>query len=197
MGKKMEQIFSIAKFQSRLTRFWLASGAVFIILFAVVNTVFAGPGHRMMHNKRSHLFHDMLFLKEKLDLSDAQVDKLAELNQDFQKKLLDLRQKIRPLRRQLGEYLLKADNRLDRDKVKKLLTAISQVEVEIRLMMIQHHFDIERLLTQKQRDILRKQRRRGRRQSGYQKNKGGHGNRDCCPQGQQKRHRNFGTYDRK
>jgi len=102
-------------------------------------------------------FGDEAYLKERLNLTDKQIDSIARINAAYKKALWDFREKIHPKRRALRKLLLVEE--IDLQRVRSLLKEIADLEVEIRLLRIRHRLDIEKVLTNEQRMQLRRERR--------------------------------------
>lgn len=117
-----------------------------------------GPGGMHGPGGRGMFFGDPAIMKEKLGLSDDQVDKISKINLDYKKKLLSIREKIEPKQTKLHGILL-GDN-VNLKEVRALLEEISALEVEIRMLRINHRMDIEKILTASQKTQLRSTGRR-------------------------------------
>ena len=107
--------------------------------------------------------HELMRMQEYLQLTETQINKIRVVNDKFRATLTNLREQIRPLRRQLHEKIisLKKDSQIG--QIESLLKKISIIEVQIRLNMIKHHYVIEKILTPQQRKLLFQERRRYRR----------------------------------
>jgi Spy/CpxP family protein refolding chaperone len=102
-------------------------------------------------------FGDPERLKEKLGLSDEQVSKIAAINLEYKKKFMDYHEKMAPKHIRLRKMLL--EDNVDLAEVRKLVKETSDIHVEVEMLRIQHHIDIEKVLTPEQRTKLRTERR--------------------------------------
>lgn len=116
-----------------------------------------GPRHGGQHNRKGPLFGDTQFLKDKLNLSEKQIQKIQSVNASVQSKLSRLRGEIRPLRRELGRHI--RGGGIDLKWVREQLVKISKLETEIRYTMIAHKAKIEAVLSKEQRKQLQRERR--------------------------------------
>ncbi|HRS63722.1 MAG TPA: Spy/CpxP family protein refolding chaperone [Spirochaetota bacterium] len=110
------------------------------------------PGHRLGRN-----FCSPEFMEQRLRLSAEQKEKINRLNDKYEKDLSSFFDNSRELRDKLKEILQK-DGDPDYNVVRTLLEKISSINVEIQLMRIKQGKEIDSILTQKQREILQKER---------------------------------------
>ena len=147
-----------------------------------------GPGHRYRHGKygrrfgppgrhhrrhgRRHslLFGDRKFLKERLKLSESQIDKMSKINIRFKKRHLALREKLAPLKIRLRRMLL--ENEINIRDIRRQLKKISNIKIEIKILRIKHRLAIEKILTPKQRRILKDERMHHRRHKRHRRHRG-------------------------
>ena len=92
-------------------------------------------------------------MKEKIGLSDKQIEIIGEINLKYQKLQLENREELQPQRIKLKRLLL--EKKIDLKKIERVLREISNVEVQIRLNRIKHRTEIEKVLTDTQRKKLR------------------------------------------
>ncbi|MFC1771439.1 Spy/CpxP family protein refolding chaperone [Candidatus Margulisiibacteriota bacterium] len=85
----------------------------------------------------------------KLDLSDKQIAKMEKVKIKYKKKYLDYAEKLAPQRIRIQK--LKLEEPVDYVKIKAILTAMSSVEVELRINKMKHHDEIRSILTPAQR----------------------------------------------
>jgi len=111
-------------------------------------------------NRRGSFHGNPEIFKERLNLSDDQITKIRDINKKYQLRLLDYKEKISPKNIQLKKLLL-ADN-VNLKKVKSVLEEISKYRVELRMLRIEHRLEMEKVLTEKQRERLRTEMRSGR-----------------------------------
>jgi Spy/CpxP family protein refolding chaperone len=120
-----------------------------------------GPGEKcMMHDMKGAggpMFGDPEKMKKELGLNDEQVKKIAAINNEHHKKMLEFREKIAPKEIQLERLLL--EDTVDLGKVKALLREISDLKVEVHMLMIQHRLDIEKVLTPEQKEKMKQHRK--------------------------------------
>ena len=118
-----------------------------------------GMGHprgMMEHHGKGFLFGDPDRMQKLLGLTDEQVDRIAEINDQFRKEHAAVMDKIGPKARALRK-VLRAEN-VDLDKARALLKEIGDFQVESRIIRIRHWLEIEKLLNPEQRRKLRDER---------------------------------------
>ena len=103
------------------------------------------------------MFGDPERMKKDLGLTDEQVNTIAAINSEHRKKMLDFKEKMAPREIQLERLLL--EDTVDLAKVKSLLKEISDMRVEIHMLMIQHRLDIEKVLTAEQKAKMKQHRK--------------------------------------
>ncbi len=103
------------------------------------------------------IFGDIDRLKQELGLSDAQVDKIVEINNLYQKRMLDIREKLSPKMIQLKKLLL--EDEVDIAAVRAKLKEIGDLRIELHMLRIQHVMDIEKQLNKEQLKKLRAHKR--------------------------------------
>jgi len=108
-------------------------------------------------------FENIKFMKNKLKLSEKQIDKIININKKYRAKHIKKREKINPLKREIKKSL--QVKKINFKKVKQLLTKISSLNVEIRMNMIKHRIEIEQILTTKQKKNMFKERRKKNRRN--------------------------------
>ena len=112
-------------------------------------------GCRGGHNLMGRGFHKGMFfgdpevMKEKLGISDAQVDKISDINIEYKKNFLQIREKMAPKKIKLQRMLL--EDNVNLKMVRKLLEEISNIKIEIRMLRIKQRLAIEKVLTPSQR----------------------------------------------
>ena len=102
-------------------------------------------------------FDDDDYMREKLKLSDEQIQTISNINKKFGDRLYDYRNKLSPLGQQLRNLLLSKD--IDLSKIRSVLKKISDIELEIRITKIEHRLAIEKTFTPAQREILNQEKR--------------------------------------
>lgn len=100
-----------------------------------------------MHMK-GPIFGDIERLKKELELSENQVDKIVEINTQYEKKMLDVREKLTPKLVQLKKLLL--EDEVDINAVRAKLKEIGDLRIELHILRIQHVMDIEKQLNKEQ-----------------------------------------------
>lgn len=116
-----------------------------------------GPrGGMMQHHGKGVIFGDPERMQKTLGLTDDQVDKIAEINDQFRKEHAAVMDKISPKARELRK-LLRAEN-IDLDKARAVLKEISDFQVESRLIRIRHWLAIEKVLNPDQKQKLKESR---------------------------------------
>ncbi len=145
-------------------KIWLIM-IVTLITMLSVNVFADGRGGRFHgergkgfhHRKGRHGgFHNLERMKELLSLNDSQVKKIAALNLNHKKKMLELIEKAAPKEIQLRRLLL--EDKVDLSKVESLLKEISELRFQMRFNKIKHRLEIRNLLTDEQKMKLRSMR---------------------------------------
>ena len=112
-----------------------------------------GPEHMDRGHHEGMFFGDPDVMKEKLSLTEEQVQKIGEINLSYKKKLLAIKEKIAPKGIKLAAMLL--EDNVDLEKVRPMLKEISDLQVEVRMLRIMQWLDIEKVLNPSQRTKLR------------------------------------------
>ncbi|TFH41283.1 MAG: periplasmic heavy metal sensor [Chrysiogenales bacterium] len=124
-----------------------------------------GPDHAGGHDRHGRMgmmhpggpiFGNPAKMQKELGLTDVQVKEIGDINSEFEKKMLDYREKIAPKRIQLKKLLL--EDTVDLVKVRALLQEIGNLRVELHLLRIQHRLEIESKLTAEQKAKVRQHR---------------------------------------
>jgi|GEM_PF-530615 len=107
-------------------------------------------------DRHGMMFGDPERMREKLNLTDDQMDKIEDLNEKYFDEHKKIRDKIRPKMRALRKLL--DQDAVDIDKARVILKEISELQVETRILMIRQKSDIDKVLTKEQRDKARRER---------------------------------------
>ncbi|MCX8124185.1 MAG: periplasmic heavy metal sensor [Spirochaetes bacterium] len=132
---------------------------VFVLALTLVTTVAFAQEPKCkaqpcdMSMKKGPIFGDVQRLKQELGLSDAQVDKIVEINTQYEKRMLDIKEKLAPKMVQLKKLLL--EDEVDINAVRAKLKEIGDLRIELHLLRIQHVMDIEKQLNKEQLKKLR------------------------------------------
>ncbi len=105
---------------------------------------------QMMHRTAMHRF-DML---KKLNLTDQQKQKIADLRIDFQKKMVDLKAGLQKSKLDLKELRIKGN--LNRNDVIASVEKINKNRDDIALAVANHLMDVYEVLTPEQQKIWQK-----------------------------------------
>lgn len=109
-----------------------------------------GPPRKCERMDRRHMpFGNPQMMKERLGLSDQQIVEIGKINTRHEKAMLDYREKLAPKKIQLKRLLL--EDNVDLKKVRGVLEDISEINVDLHMLRIQHRLDIEKVLTEEQR----------------------------------------------
>jgi Spy/CpxP family protein refolding chaperone len=111
----------------------------------------------MMKGHDGPVFGDPARMQKELGLTDAQVVKIADINKEHRKKMLDYKEKLAPLDIQLKKLLL--EDNVDMARVRSLVKDISGIRAELQVLRIQHRLDIEKVLTPEQKAKMRTHRK--------------------------------------
>ncbi|MBP7737604.1 MAG: Spy/CpxP family protein refolding chaperone [Spirochaetes bacterium] len=115
-----------------------------------------GDNRPMMAECHGKFFGDPVRMKKDLNLTDEQVTRIADINKDHRKKMLDYKEKLAPKEIQLKKLLL--EDTVDMAKVRALLKEIGDLRVELQALRIEHRLDIEKVLTADQKAKMRQHR---------------------------------------
>lgn len=116
---------------------------------------------------------NLMRLEDKLNLTDAQKDKIEKLRTDHQKAMVDLRAKLQKAQLEMREITAKDD--FSRAEFLNAHSKISKIREEIQLSNANHRMDILEILNKDQRKILAENRMNFGTQKHFMKK----GNRDC------------------
>ena len=120
-----------------------------------------GPGmrgpHHMPANRFGRNFCGPDFMREKLNLDNAQIARIEELNSKFDSETSILFKQIKTERDKLRS-LMTPGIKPDMKEVRSSLEKISSLNVEIQLLRIQQGGEIDSILSPEQKDTLRKER---------------------------------------
>lgn len=132
---------------------------MYVFAFTLATTVAFAQGAKGkgqccdMPAKKGPIFGDVERLKQELGLSEAQVDKIVEINTAYQKRMLDIREKLAPKMIQLKKLLL--EDEVDINAVRAKLKEIGDLRIELHIVRIQHVMEIEKQLNKEQLKKLR------------------------------------------
>jgi Spy/CpxP family protein refolding chaperone len=105
-----------------------------------------GPGNPA---GRMRPFGDKERMRAWIKLSDEQIDRISAVNLEYERMLLDYREKLDPLVIKLKKLLL--EEQVDLNAVHDYLKKIGDLQVEVRMLRIRQWLDIEKVLTPEQR----------------------------------------------
>lgn len=141
-----------------------------LLLLFMVQPLFARYGHGQMerdpfmggrhggpHHRRPW-FGDEDLMRDQLGLSEKQVQAIISINRKMRERLFALGEQIRPLKRELHRLLSKEN--VSMQDARRQLEKISKLEIEIRILRIEHRLQIAKILTKEQRQKLRREWRR-------------------------------------
>ncbi len=111
---------------------------------------------KQMTECHGQFFGDPERMKKELKLTDEQVAKIADINKEHRKKMLDVKEKLAPKEIQLKKLLL--EDTVDMVKVRSLLKEIGDQRVELQALRIEHRLNIEKVLTADQKAKMRQHR---------------------------------------
>ena len=116
------------------------------------------PSERRHRVHEQTCFRDRAFLEEKLKLDEEQIDHITEINSRHKHELRELINRKKRHQQKLRAVLL-ADE-IDLKEARSLLEQISSVETEIRMQNIVHRVEIEKVLTDEQKERYNLERRK-------------------------------------
>jgi len=152
---------------NRITVIILSAVIVILVVFGIVYdrrirgdfAPFPGFGHhdRMMQGMPGRKFCTPEFMKERLNLSDEQIEKIMVLNETFDREHEQLIRKVEP-EQELLRRVLASDNP-DMKEVRAILERIGAVNIDIHMLRINQGRTISTILTPEQKEKLDKERR--------------------------------------
>ncbi len=122
-----------------------------------------GPPPWAKEHHKGIFFGDPEAMKEKLGLSEDQVEKIGSINLKYKKEFLKIKEKLAPKEIKLKSMLL--EDNVNLNKVRSQLKDMAGLKVELRMLRIMQRLDIEKVLTSKQKAKLRNS-RMGKRRMG-------------------------------
>jgi len=145
----------------KITGLLISAAAVLMIsqssLYAERGGPMPGGKKGFVKEQGGRVFGDPARMQKDLGLSDDQVKKIADINRNHEKKMLDYREKLSPKKIQLRRLLL--DDAVDMAGVRSLVKEISELRAELQILRIQHRLDIEKVLTPEQKAKMRQHRK--------------------------------------
>jgi Spy/CpxP family protein refolding chaperone len=150
------------------------TAAAIAIVFLASPLLFA-KGGEMMGGKKGFDDHQkgVFFgnpdrMKKKLNLTDDQVKQIETINEKYYQQHRAIRDKMRPKMESIRDLML-AD-KIDTTKVKALFKEIGDLQLENRMLVVQHFIEIESVLTDEQKVKVKREREnllRGGMMGGY------------------------------
>jgi len=119
--------------------------------------VFANKPFKKERPTRHGFIGNPEVMKEKLGLSDEQIDTISEINLAYKKRYLECSEKIAPKKTRLRRMLL--EENVDLQGVRSLLKEISDLRLEVIMLRIKQRLDIEKILTPSQRTRIKASKR--------------------------------------
>jgi len=122
-----------------------------VVVTFFVNGLFAFHGGKrdgFHHRRGKGRMMNMSLMKERLNLSDSQLDKMLKIKTDFHKKSLYLREKLSPMHMKVKRELL--EETINLKKIRGLFNQIASYRTDMRMLRIKHRIAVEKILTKKQ-----------------------------------------------
>ena len=116
-----------------------------------------GGKHHFKGNRFGRHFSEPEFMKDKLSLSQEQIDRINELNINFDNEFAKYFQLIEPEKKKLKDML--SNNASDINAIKDQLQKIEAINIDIQLLHIKQGRDITNILSADQMKKLHKERR--------------------------------------
>jgi len=117
-----------------------------------------GPDKEMRSPFGRMCFGDRDRMRDELGLSEKQIEKVSRINTRYHEMARKYREKIHPLKGELRRLLLAKE--VDFNVVRKKLREISEIEIELKILMIRHRLELEKVLSPEQMKKLKRERRR-------------------------------------
>ncbi|HOO73006.1 MAG TPA: Spy/CpxP family protein refolding chaperone [Spirochaetota bacterium] len=160
-----------------MKKFFILAGGIVLGVLLTTSAIDARPSgpERVMpgddeyiHERPGHhgrfrggmCFGDPEFMKEKMGLSNEQIKEIEKINLKYRKFFLEKKEKLQPKRIKLRKLLL--EEKVDLGDVRNILKDMSEIEVDIRIARIKQRIEIEKILTDEQKQKIRQHNRRGR-----------------------------------
>lgn len=145
----------------KITGLLIAAAAVLMIsqasLYAERGGPIRGGEKRRIEGHGGTIFGDPARMQKDFGLTDEQVKKIADINKNHERKILDYREKLAPKSIQLKKLLL--EDTVDMASVRSLVKEISDLRAELQILRIQHRLDIEKVLTPEQKAKMKQHRK--------------------------------------
>ena len=111
-------------------------------------------GKGMMMEKRMNKVpgkkcNNPMMMKEHLGLSSDQMGKIDEIRLNYRKKILEYREKAAP--KKIAVHRLLLEDNVDIGRIRTLVKELGDYKVEVRMLKIQEHLDVEKVMTPGQR----------------------------------------------
>jgi len=90
---------------------------------------------------------------QKLNLTQDQLDKIAKLRTEMQKKMVDLRAQLQKNRLAIKEEMLK--DKIDEAKIKSIVKENSDIQAKMKMLRVENRFKIYNLLDDSQKKIAK------------------------------------------
>jgi Spy/CpxP family protein refolding chaperone len=142
------------------------------LLYAECGGPKPGGGKKIMREHGGPVFGDPVRMQKELGLTGEQVKKIAEINKNHERKMLDYREQLAPKYIQLKKLLL--DDNVNIDKVRPLVKEISDLRAELHILRIQHQLEIEKVLTPEQKANMKLYRKQIIKKKGFGSERHGH-----------------------
>ncbi len=119
-----------------------------------LQALYAEGKNNSSHRNRAPRLDDRSRMDTELRLSEEQVKKIAVIDRDHEKRMLDYREKIAPRRIRLQRMLI--EDAVDINAVRTLIKEISDLEADMHVMNIRHRLDMDKVLRAEQRDTMKR-----------------------------------------
>jgi Spy/CpxP family protein refolding chaperone len=153
----------------KITGLLISAAAVLLIaqpsLYAERVGPMRGGEKTCMKEHGGPVFGDPARMQKDLGLTDEQVKKIADINKNHERKMLDYREKLAPKNIQLRRLLL--DETVDMVKVRSLVKEIADLRAELQILRIQQRLDIEKVLTPEQKAKMKQHRMHMMKKRGF------------------------------
>lgn len=120
---------------------------------------FGPPRHPPRRGKMGQpgpVFGDINRMKRDLELTDSQISEIKKINDSFGARHREISDRMQPYINELMALL--KEERIDYETVRSVLMKMAEVDVDRQIYMIQHRLKIEEILTEEQRNKIKKRR---------------------------------------
>ena len=129
----------------------IIAAMIALMFVTIASTGIYAQAPKGMTNKKGSMMREKIF--DKLNLTDAQKDKIAKLKTDFQTKMVDLKANLQ--KDMIALKTLRSKDEVNRSEVIASVEAVNKSRNAIALALANHQMDVRDILTPEQRKIAK------------------------------------------